>query len=73
MATTPATNATNFENIAGPVKGLNTQVSNPTLAATNAQIKQGATELTAAPTVAGYTAEQAGSTGYTAQNQTAKT
>jgi len=73
MATTPVvpTGATNFKNVAGPVPGLNTQVTNPTLDATNAQTKQAATDLTATPTTTGYTAEQAGSTGYTAQNQTA--
>jgi hypothetical protein len=69
---TAATNATNFENIAGPISGLNTQVRNPQSTLTNDQLNTAADELTTDTTAAGYNAATVGNTNtYAAQNQAA--
>ena len=68
---TAATGATNFENIAGPISGLNTQVKNPQANLTNEQLNTAAGQLTTDTTATGYDAALANANTYDAQNQAA--
>lgn len=68
---TAATGATNFQNIAGPITGANTQVTNPQNTLTNEQVNAAANQLTTDTTATGYNAALAGTNTYGAQNQNA--